>query len=115
STDAGLTTRLLVIQPLLYGCLLAGFRHVVRVPAELRANWGFQIAWRGQTRAFTRGAAAAAMCTLVVPAVVVASPPILFVAGAWPAAMHALIGLAGGAIVLKTLLLSYEKVPFACS
>ena len=36
------------MQPLLYGALLVGFRHVIRVPAELRANWGFQLAWRGR-------------------------------------------------------------------
>jgi len=34
------------------GMLLVGFRHLIRVPAELRANWGFQLAWRGQEREF---------------------------------------------------------------
>ena len=31
------------------------FRHLLRVPAELRANWGVQLAWRGQPRAFSDG------------------------------------------------------------
>ncbi len=51
----GASPRLLSMQPLLYGALLVGFRHVIRVPAELRANWGFQLAWRGRDRAFLAG------------------------------------------------------------
>ncbi len=35
--------------------LLVGFRHMIRVPAELRANWGFQLAWRASARAFVAG------------------------------------------------------------
>ena len=49
------------VQPLLYGILLVAFRHVVRVPAELRANWGIQMAWQGKARAFANGVQAAAM------------------------------------------------------
>ncbi|MEP6783812.1 MAG: hypothetical protein ABI983_09085 [Acidobacteriota bacterium] len=113
--DAVLTTRLLIIQPLLYGALLVGFRHLVRVPAELRANWAIQIAWRGQARAFATGTEVAAMLTLVVPALLIVMPPVVMVAGLSIALAHALIGLVGGALVLDTLMLSYDKVPFTCT
>jgi hypothetical protein len=111
----GVPARLLAIQPLLYGSLLAGFRHLVRVPAELRANWGVQIAWRGQVREFAAGVQMAAYLTLAVPAVLVTLPPVA-VAGGLPFAIaHAVLGLLGAAIFLEALMLSYEKVPFTCS
>jgi len=113
--EAVLTTRLLVCQPLLYGALLMGFRHLVRVPAELRANWAIQIAWRGQARAFANGAEAAALLTLVVPALLIVLPPVAMVGGLKIALAHALIGFLGGAIVLEALMLSYDKVPFTCT
>ena len=71
---AGPSARLLVMQPLLYGALLVGFRHVIRVPAELRANWGFQLAWRERTRAFVAGVRRAAIIGLVLPALAILLP-----------------------------------------
>ena len=61
ASDARPTARLLSIQPLLYGSLLVAFRHLLRVPAELRANWGIQVAWQGKARAFATGVQAAAL------------------------------------------------------
>lgn len=110
-----LSVRLLVIQPLLYGALLTAFRHVVRVPAELRANWAIQVAWMGQARAFANGVQAAAMLTLAVPAILIVTPPVWAAGGLALAAAHAVIGLVGAAIVLEALMLSYDKVPFTCT
>lgn len=110
-----LTPRLLVIQPFLYGCLLIGFRHIVRVPAELRANWAIQAAWRGQARAFAAGVQAAGLLTIAVPAIVLTMGPVAAVGGAWIATLHALLGLIGATIVVDVLMLSYDKVPFTCT
>lgn len=110
-----LSVRLLVTQPLLYGALLTAFRHTVRVPAELRANWAFQLAWRGQASAFTNGVQAAAMLTLAVPAIAIAMLPVAAVGGIVLAVAHAAVGLLGAAIMLEALMLSYDKVPFACT
>jgi len=107
--------RLLLIQPLLYGTLLVGFRHLVRVPAELRANWGIRLAWQGRVNGFAEGVKAAAMLTLALPAIVVAMPPIAVVAGLPFALAHAALGVLGAAIVLEALMLSYAKVAFTCS
>ena len=115
AADARPTARLLSIQPLLYGCLLVAFRHVLRIPAELRANWGIQIAWQGKARAFANGVRAAAMLSIALPAILVVLPPVAFAAGLTFAAAHALLGIAGAAIVLETLMLSYDKVPFTCT
>lgn len=107
--------RLLVMQPLLYGALLVGFRHVIRVPAELRANWGFRIAWHGRDRAFLAGVKCAAVVALVLPALVVLLPFFLFVLGPRMAFTHAALGLAGAIVLLEALMLDYHKVPFACT
>jgi hypothetical protein len=107
--------RLLVMQPFLYGALLVGFRHIIRVPAELRANWGFQLAWRERERAFLRGARRAAIVALVVPAIVALLPLFSFVLGTPNAALHAALGLAGAIVFLEALLVAYDKVPFTCT
>jgi hypothetical protein len=49
------------------------------------------------------------------PAIVAVIPPIAFAGGLSFAAAHALLGVAGAAIVLDALMLSYDKVPFTCT
>ena len=112
---AGPSTRLLAMQPLLYGALLVGFRHVIRVPAELRANWGFQLAWRGRERAFLAGVKIAAVIALIIPALAVLLPLFVFVLGPQRALLHAALGLAGAIVLLEALMLNYDKVPFTCT
>jgi hypothetical protein len=112
---AGPSARLLAMQPLLYGALLVGFRHVIRVPAELRANWGFQLAWRERTRAFVAGVKRAAVIGLVLPALAILLPLDMFVMGPQLALMHAGLGLAGAIVLLEALMVSYDKVPFTCT
>lgn len=113
--ENGVSIRLLMIQPLLYGSLLVGFRHLLRVPAELRANWAIQMAWQGRVRAFSSGAQAAALLTLAMPAIGLLVP-VIAVAGGVPFAIaHALLGVLGAAIMLEALMLMYDGVPFACS
>jgi len=110
-----LTRSVLIIQPLLYGSLLVGFRHLVRVPAELRANWAVQLAWQDHRRAFTAGVRRAAVVALALPSVITVVP-VVAIAGGLPLAIaHALLGLAGAAIVLEALLIRYDKAPFTCS
>ena len=113
--EARPTARLLSIQPLLYGILLVAFRHMLRVPAELRANWGIQVAWQGKARAFANGVRAAALLSIALPAIVAVVAPIAFAGGVLFAAAHALVGVAGAAIFLDALMLSYDKVPFTCT
>jgi hypothetical protein len=112
---AGPSSRLLAMQPLLYGALLVGFRHIIRVPAELRANWGFQLAWRGRENAFVSGVRRAAILALVLPALAILFPLFVFVLGPGHAVAHALLGLAGAMVLLEALMASYDKVPFTCT
>ena len=103
------------MQPLLYGALLVGFRHVIRVPAELRANWGFQLAWRNRSAAFVSGVKRAAIVGLVLPALAIPFPLFVFVLGPQMAVVHAALGLAGAMVLLEALMVSYDKVPFTCT
>ena len=107
--------RLLIVQPFLMGMLLVGFRHLIRVPAELRANWGFQLAWRGQEREFVSGARRGAFVALVLPALLAVLVLDTVVLGPALALEHAAFGAAGAVVLLEALMLSYDKVPFTCS
>jgi hypothetical protein len=112
---AGAVPRLLIVQPFLMGMLLVGFRHAIRVPAELRANWGFQLAWRGREAQFVRGSRRAALLGLALPALAAVFVLDLYVIGPWLAMQHALFGAAGAIVLLDALMVSYDKVPFTCS
>ena len=112
---AGAVSRLLVVQPFLMGMLLVGFRHVIRVPAELRANWGFQLAWRDRESQFVSGARRAALFGLALPAIAAVFVLDWYVLGLWLAAEHAAFGLLGAVVLLEALMVSYDKVPFTCS
>jgi len=107
--------RLLIVQPFLMGALLVGFRHVIRVPAELRANWGFQLAWRGHERDFVSGARRAAFTALVAPALLLVLVLDTAILGPWLALEHAIFGAAGALVMLEALMITYDKVPFTCS
>jgi len=109
------SSRLFTMQPLLFGALLIAFRHSIRVPAELRANWGFQLAWRGHDRAFTRGAKSAAIIGLALPATALLLPLVWWVIGPAGALQQAALGLAGAVVLLEFMLLSFDKVPFTCA
>ena len=108
-------TGVFAIQPMFYGALLVAFRHGIRVPAELRANWAFQLAWRDRARDFLAGVRRAAIVGVVMPALLIVLPLFAYFFGLPLALAHAALGLAGAAVLLEVLLFSYERVPFTCT
>ena len=110
-----LTAGILVVQPLMYGCLLVGFRHLVRVPAELRATWGVRLAWRDHPRQFKDGVGRAGLMALALPSLAVSVPLVSLIGGLPAALIHAVLGLVGAAIFLEVIMLGYDKAPFTCS
>jgi hypothetical protein len=114
-TAADISTAVFAIQPMFYGVLLVAFRHAVRVPAELRANWGFRLSWRDREREFMAGVRLAALTGIVLPALAIVLPLFWFLLGLPLAIAHATLGLAGAMVVLEALFLSYDKVPFTCT
>jgi hypothetical protein len=115
ATAAELPTAVFAIQPMFYGALLVAFRHAVRVPAELRANWGFRLAWRDRDREFLAGVKLAALVGIVIPALIVVLPLFWFLLDLPLAIAHATLGFAGALVVLEALFLAYDKVPFTCT
>lgn len=114
-TAADIPTAVFAIQPMFYGVLLVAFRHVVRVPAELRANWAFRLAWRDREREFMAGVRLAALTGIVLPALAIVLPLFWFLLGLPAAIAHAALGFAGAMVILEALFLSYDKVPFTCT
>jgi hypothetical protein len=113
--EASIPVGLLAVQTMLVIVLLAGFRHAVRVPAELRANWNFHVSWSGDERPFLAGARRATLLVLIVPALLALAPLYAFVIG-WPLAVaHAVCGFLLALALLRVLLLGFRKLPFASS
>src|SRR6185503_16755118 len=101
--------------PMFYGALLVAFRHAVRVPAELRANWAFRLAWRNREHEFLTGVRLAALSGIIVPALAIVLPLFWMLLVLPLAVTHAALGCAGAMVVLEALFFSYEKVPFTCT
>jgi hypothetical protein len=110
-----LTPGILIVQPLIYGCLLIGFRHLIRVPAELRANWGVRLAWRDHPRQFRDGVCRAGLVALALPSLAISVPLVSLIGGTQAALVHAGLGALGAAIFLELVMLGYDKAPFTCN
>lgn len=95
--------------------LLNGFRHVLSVPAELRANWIFQIT-ESQGRAEWMSAVERfAIAYTVAPIYVVLFPVAGYVLG-WPLAIRmTVLQLLVSLSIFEVLFYSWQKLPFTCS
>ncbi len=103
------------IQIVVLSLLIAGFRYAVTVPAELRANWTFRMAWRGDERRYLVGVKRAGIVGFVIAPVLVLLPIHIALFGVWDALLHSLCGVLFGIAALDLLFLGYRSVPFACS
>lgn len=106
---------ILAAQFILVASLLTGFRHAVRIPASLGANWIFQIAWSGDERAYVSGVKKAAVLGLMLPALMGLLPINAWALGWNMALAHGVIGLIAGLILLELLLMNFRRPAFACS
>ena len=92
-----------VTQTLVLAILLAGLGHVLRIPADLRANRLFHLAWLGQKDRYVDGVNRAAVAILIVPALWRCSPLTCCCSGyRWPP-RTLLTGLLLGLVVLEAL------------
>jgi hypothetical protein len=105
----------LSVQPVLIAMLLLGFRHAVRVPAELRANWTFQLSWSGDERPYLTGVKQAAIVGLGIPILLTLFPLYAWMFGSGVALVHFVSGVLVLFALLDALLLGFRKLPFACS
>src|SRR6185369_4540612 len=105
---------LLAISILLLLTLVAGIRYATAVPAAPAANWTIRMAWLGDERRYLAGVKRAAF-VLVMTLVVILLPLHVALLRPGTAAVHSLLLLLFALTSLDVLLLSYRKLPFACS
>ena len=111
-TPATTPLSLFAMQTLIVAVLLTGFRHLVRVPADSRASWVFQMAWAGGERRYVAGSKRAALALLVVPALLStwAVGSFLFPAIAMA---HVIVGATVALLLMSALFFTYRRLPFA--
>jgi hypothetical protein len=102
-------------QSLAVAVLLAGFHHVTRLPADLRGNRLFRLAWVVDSSRFLAGVRRGALVGLVVPAILLLLPPHLFILGPRLSLMHALSGLLLGAALISLMMFRTRQLPFVAS
>src|SRR5580658_8344080 len=95
--------------------ILCGMRHVFAVPAELRANWVFQVSDRGQARRCLAGVKKAMIVLGVIPLFALLLPLHVLFWGWRTALLHMLFGTVVSWLLVEVLLASFEKLPFTCS
>ena len=113
SDVASVPLTILAGQSLLLASVLSGFRHAVRIPAELRASTTFSLAWAGNLTPYMSGVKLAGWIALVLP--ILASLFIWHatVLGTRLAALHLGFGLVVSTLLMETLFVRYRLVPLA--
>jgi hypothetical protein len=112
SDAASLPLALLAGQWLLLASVLSGFRHTVRIPAELRASTTFSLAWAGNLTPYISGVKRAGWIALVLPTLGGLFIWQAIVLGARLAALHLGVGLVVSALLMETLFVRYRRLPF---
>jgi len=107
-------TRLLALQTIVIAIVLTGVRQALGIPADLRANWMFSMAWNGQVEPFVTGVKRAVVVAIVLPLLVMTWVLVAYVLGPRTALLHAIVGLLASLLVLE-LLLRPEKPPLTCA
>ncbi len=110
---ASIPLAVLAAQSLLLASVLTGFRHAVRIPAELRASTTFSLAWVGNLAPYVSGVKLAGWMALVLPALAGLFIWHAIVLGTRLAAHHLGVGLVESALLMETLFVRYRLVPFA--
>ncbi len=95
--------------------VVIGFRHAMGLPADLRANWVFHVAWLGDARHYVAGVKRFAVAGVIVPATLLLAPIYAVPLGLRGAGAHALLGTLLGAVLLQVATLGAERLPLACA
>lgn len=95
--------------------VVLGFRHAMGLPADLRGNWVFHVAWMGDARHYVAGVRRFGLTGIVLPAILLLSPIYAVLLGVERAGAHALLGAALGAVLLQVSMLGRDRLPLACA
>jgi hypothetical protein len=95
--------------------LLSGMRFVFTLPAELRANWVFQLSEADGRKECLAGVRKAMFLFGVLPIFGALLPVYIFMWG-WAAALfHTYFDVTLSILLIELLLLKFHKIPFTCS
>jgi putative ABC transport system permease protein len=95
--------------------LLNGFRHVLSIPAELRANWIFQMT-ESQGRAEWMSAVERFVIAYAVAPIYLTLFPVAGAVLGWPMALRmTILQLLVSLTMFEALFYSWQKLPFTCS
>jgi hypothetical protein len=106
---------ILAVQTILLTLLISGFRRAVRVPAELRANWVMQLAWKHSERRFVGGVRQASILGVALPTLLLLAPLHVWLLSPDVAAVHFALGLCYSLALNEALFINCTKVPLASS
>jgi hypothetical protein len=105
----------LAVELLFVTALIIGFRHSIRVPADLRARWIFHLIRPTDQRVYLRGTKRAAILKLVLPTLLALLPFHVMALDRQTAIVHFAFGLLGALVLRDAVLLEYRRLPFAAS
>jgi len=94
---------------------LSGMRVIFPLPAELRANWIFQLTENERRRDCLAGVRKSMMVWTIVPLFALLWPACAFLWGWRVASLELLFALTLSLILIELLLLRFFKIPFTCS
>ncbi|MGO9273737.1 MAG: hypothetical protein ACLQOO_26450 [Terriglobia bacterium] len=94
---------------------LSGMRVVFPIPAELRANWIFQLTENERRRECLAGVRKSMLVWAIVPLIALLWPVSAFLWGWRVASLEFLFALTLSLILMELLLLRFFKIPFTCS
>jgi hypothetical protein len=105
----------LAVQLLFVTALVTGFRHSIRVPADLRARWMFHLIRPSDQSVYLRGVKRAAVVKLVFPVLLGLLPFHVFALGRHTAMVHFAFGVLSALVLREAFLVEYRRLPFAGS
>jgi hypothetical protein len=95
--------------------LLSGLRVIFTVPAELRANWTFQLAEDEHRALLLAGTRKAVLAMGVAPLFLSVAAVFTFLWGWGAATVHVLFGASLSWMLMEALFWNFAKVPFTCT
>jgi hypothetical protein len=105
------TAALLSLQMVLVFCLVWGLRFVFAMPAELRANWMFRVAWTRQPWRYFSGVRRAVFMLAMIALLALA--PLHALLWGWQiAAAHFAIGALAAGLLVEAAFLGLRALPF---
>jgi hypothetical protein len=115
TTGGSPPSEILALPLILSYCIIVGLRFVFDMPAEMRANWVFQI-HLDKTRQECIPLARKVILTFVLPWVFAVAVPIYGFLWGWRVAvMQSVFVALWSLLLIEVLLLRFRKIPFTCS